>query len=259
MALRIIEGFLALRPPVIEDRSLATLDAEARLGRTLPNSYLRFLERVQPCDICHHFTLSRPELLMPFSTLEERASEALGRAIVFARGFEGQRWAFLGDEPEPSTVLIPAGALRLGDDAYDDARRCAPNFDAFIEYFRSGRYSRSCNRAFIVPFRAEWERHRITALSGQDDFRLTRDRLVAALISRHDAVLLLSVEGTRNAQHHLFLPASEVWLVVTVVDASTTQASFDVDLDVRLPPDFEGAPIEALRDTLETDLGMALG
>lgn len=182
---------------MIEDRSLATLDAEARLGRTLPDSYLRFLERVQPCDICHHFTLSRPELLVPFSTLEEGASEALGRAIAFARGFEGQRWAFLGDEPEPSTVLIPAGALRLGDDAYDDARRCAPNFDAFI-----------------VPLRAEWERHRITALSGQDDFRLTRDRLVAALSSRHDAVLLLSVEG---------------------------------------------APIEALRDTLETDLGMALG
>ncbi len=199
---------------MIEDRSLATLDAEARLGRTLPDSYLRFLERVQPCDICHHFTLSRPELLVPFSTLEEGVSEALGRAIAFARGFEGQRWAFLGDEPEPSTVLIPAGALRLGDDAYDDARRCAPNFDAFIEDFRSGRYSRSCNRAFIVPLRAEWERHRITALSGQDDFRLTRDRLVAALISRHDAVLLLSVEG---------------------------------------------APIEALRDTLETDLGMALG
>ena len=70
------------------------------------------------------------------------------------------------------------------------------------------------DRAFIVPLRAEWERHRITALSGQDDFRLTRDRLVAALSSRHDAVLLLSVEG---------------------------------------------APIEALRDTLETDLGMALG
>ena len=238
------DGFLMLGSPVLvpDGERVAALDeAGARVGAPPPVGYVRALETLGPGDFCNAFSLFRPEMLRTYGALDHLTPPApdLAACVVFAKGFQGDFYAWRPDELRAGTAapvwLLPRGCMRFGSE-WEDAQVHAPDFETFLGTYRTGTASPTLRTPFFVPWRFEWQRASMMALSGHETARAAQDALAATLARTDDARILLRIDGPRSVQQHLYLPPSGGWLVATIEDAATIRnRSTDTRLELRVP------------------------